>query len=121
MKYGWFLAGSVIFSALAQVLLKAGVNRATPLADVRVPWLATLLGMLASPMVVVGLLAYGAAAVLWLGALSRFPLSYAYPFVAFGFVLTMLASVLTLGETLNLSRVLGTLMIAGGAYLVGRS
>ena len=53
--------------------------------------------------------------------LARLPLSAAYPFVGVGFILTMVLGVVLLGETLNVTRVAGTVMIALGCVCVSRS
>ncbi len=120
MKYA-LLFGSVLFSAFAQVMMKIGVDHARSGAAESATWLGGSLAALLDWRVLLGLAAYGAAAVFWLGALARFPLSFAYPFVALGFVLTLFASAAILGEPVNATRVAGTLVIAFGAYLVGQS
>jgi drug/metabolite transporter (DMT)-like permease len=77
--------------------------------------------MLMSPMVILGLALYGVGALLWLFVLGRVPLSMAYPFVGLGFILTMLAGALVLGEHVTPLRIGGTLMIALGCVFVARS
>jgi drug/metabolite transporter (DMT)-like permease len=74
-----------------------------------------------SPLVVGGLVAYVLGAGLWLLVLSKADLSLVYPFVALGFILTMLFGGLILGEAIGASRIVGTLLIAAGAILVARS
>jgi uncharacterized membrane protein len=76
---------------------------------------------LLSPTVLTGLLLYGASAMLWLLVLSRSQLSYAYPFVSLGFVITSLFGWQILGESMSLARLLGTVMIIAGVVLVARS
>ena len=110
---------SVALSAGAQLLLKIG-TRLPEGAAARGP-AAELGGLLSSPLVLAGLATYGFGAILWLFVLARAPLSLAYPFVGLGFILTMLAGLLVLGEHLSAARVVGTLMIAGGCVLVARS
>jgi drug/metabolite transporter (DMT)-like permease len=78
-------------------------------------------GMLQSPLVLAGLGLYGIGAVLWLFVLARAPLSLAYPFVGLGFILTMLAGALYLGENVTPMRIAGTLLIAFGCVMVARS
>jgi len=53
--------------------------------------------------------------------LARAPLSLAYPFVGLGFIFTMLAGALVLGEQVTPVRIAGTLLIAAGCVLVARS
>jgi multidrug transporter EmrE-like cation transporter len=110
---------SVSLSALAQLALKMGTTAA---ASARTTGVGGELGGLAqSPMIVVGLGLYGVGALVWLFVLGRAPLSLAYPFVGMGFVLTMLAGAFWLGESLSVTRIAGTLLIATGCVLVARS
>jgi drug/metabolite transporter (DMT)-like permease len=111
------ILASVSLSALAQLALKLGVDGS---GDARAD-AGGLAAMLASPLVLGGLALYGVGAVVWLFVLGRAPLSLAYPFVGMGFILTASLGVLVLGETLNASRIAGTLLIALGCVLVARS
>ncbi len=107
---------SVSMSAIAQLLLKMGVQgvRAAGAFDAGRAYLF-------SPLVIAGFALYGLGAFVWLYVLSRVPLSAAYPFVGIGFVLTMMFGVLLLGESLNTARLLGTLLIVAGCVCVARS
>jgi drug/metabolite transporter (DMT)-like permease len=110
---------SVGLSALAQLSLKLGADAA---AAARTAGVGGEIGGLArSPLVLAGLGLYGLGALAWLFVLGRAPLSLAYPFVGLGFVLTMAAGALVLGEQVGAARFAGTLLIAGGCVLVARS
>ena len=109
---------SVAMSACAQLLLKVGVGAARA-AQGSVA--GSGLAYLTSPFVIAGLGLYGIGAIVWLYVLARLPLSAAYPFVGLGFILTMVLGGALLGETLNVARVAGTLLIALGCVCVSRS
>lgn len=113
------ILSSVTLSALAQLALKVGTAAAARGRTAGVG--GEMLGLAQSPMVLLGLGLYGVGAVLWLFVLGRVPLSLAYPFVGMGFVLTMLAGLFFLGESVGPARLVGTLLIAGGCVLVARS
>lgn len=110
---------SVSCSALAQILLKYGMaqpatQQALSSGDV---WLITrLIGTDLS--ILGGFFLYGFGAVIWLFVLAKLDVSVAYPFVAIGFILTMALGCLVFGEVLTLRKVMGTLIVAIGIYLV---
>lgn len=108
---------SVGLSAVAQVVMKAGVGAAavTPAAGIATTYLA----LLTSPRVLLGLVCYGVSALVWLRVLAMLDVSQAYPFVALGFVLTMALGFLWLGETPHPTRLLGAAFILAGVWLVG--
>jgi multidrug transporter EmrE-like cation transporter len=107
---------SVILSAGSQVLLKFGMT--TPavksvLENKESP-LSILLTIATSPAVLIGLLCFGLSAVVWLFVLAKIPLSSAYPFVALGIAITVVAGRFMFGEPISISKLIGV-----GAILVG--
>lgn len=111
------ILASVALSALAQLALKTGTAAAARSRGVG----GELVSLVQSPFVIAGLALYALGAVLWLFVLARAPLSLAYPFVGLGFIFTMLAGALVLGEQVTPVRIAGTLLIAAGCGLVARS
>jgi drug/metabolite transporter (DMT)-like permease len=117
-RFYLMVLASVGLSALAQLALKVGVDR-TRQATLGAG--GELAAMLTSPLVVAGLALYGLGAVLWLFVLARAPLSFAYPFVGAGFILTALLGAAVLGETVTPLRMAGIAFIVIGCTLVARS
>ena len=113
---------SVSLSAIAQLVLKLGMSGAgvqRVLAGNSL--VASLLAVATDGRVLLGLFLYGVGAVLWLWVLARTDLSFAYPFVGLGFILTMLFGFAFLGEPMGWARISGTLLIVGGVVLVSQS
>ncbi|WP_137918223.1 SMR family transporter [Hydrogenophaga sp. 2FB] len=104
----------VLLSSAAQIAMKRGMGAPNAAADVG----STYAHALTSPMVWLGLVLYGASAVLWLWVLSRLDVSMAYPLVSLGFVVTMALGVLWLGEPFSWLRVAGCTLIVVGVSLL---
>lgn len=68
-----------------------------------------------------GMVCYAASVCVWLAALSKAPVSTAYPMLSLGYVVVAGVSVLWLGETLSSAKVLGIALICVGVVLVSRS
>ena len=64
---------------------------------------------------------YGIASFLWVIALSKTDISRAYPFMSSGFVIVPILGFVLMGETLNLTFLLGTVLIVGGILVVSYS
>lgn len=113
---------SVTLAGVAQITLKSGVNRVT---DAQGGTLAiggdALKALLTSPLVLGGLVLFALSAVVWLFALSRASLSFAYPFAALGYVLIVAFSILVLHETVPPLRWLGVACIVVGIVLVAQT
>jgi multidrug transporter EmrE-like cation transporter len=100
----------VLLNAAAQLLLKAGTN-AMPLG----PRLAF------EPHILGGLACYAISVVVWVIALSRVPVSIAYPMLSIGYVVNAFAAWQLFGETLTPMRLGGIGLIIAGVFLVARS
>lgn len=112
---------SIALSVMAQFLLKTGMSGAAVKAMMAEPKSCmTLITILTDKYVLGGFLLYGLGAVAWLGVLSQWEVSKAYPLVGLGFVLTLPIAYL-LGEQVSLPRVIGVALICAGVFLVGRS
>lgn len=112
---------AVIFSVAGELLLKNGMNQVGLLSLRPDAFLGTMLRVLTTPSILVGFVCVGIAAVFWLSVLSRAPLSWAYPMLSLSYVLGVFAAAIFLKEPLNLSRILGVLIIVSGVALVYRS
>ena len=108
-SFGLVLFG-VLLNAAAQLLLKAGTN-AMPLG----PRLAL------EPHILGGLACYVISVVVWVVALSRVPVSIAYPMLSIGYVVNAALAWWLFGEQVNAQRWLGIAVIIIGVVLVARS
>lgn len=97
---------SAICGAIGQVFLKLGANGAVQVSsfiNVR------LLG---------GLALYGLSTVLWILALSKWPLTRVYPFTALTFVLVYVASAFVLREPVTMPVIMGAGLVLIGLVVI---
>jgi multidrug transporter EmrE-like cation transporter len=107
---------AVVTAATGQVMLKHGMQIASARAADSGGSLA--LRAATSPWVLLGLVVFGVSAIAWLAALSKVPLSVAYPFNAVGYLVILLASILVLHERANVLTWVGSVMVVSGLVLV---
>jgi len=105
-----YIALAVLLGTGAQLLLKAGTN-ATPVG----------VALALDPRILGGIACYAVSLVAWILALSRTPVSVAYPMVSLGFALNALLAWWLLGEALNVQRIACIAVIMLGVTLVARS
>ena len=120
LTFSLLLAG-VLLNAGAQLLLKAGTNRVGEFAftlDNVVPIGARLI---ASPPILAGLGCYVVSVMVWILALSRVPVSIAYPMLSIGYIVNAAAAWFLFGESLTAQKLVGIGFIIVGVYLVSRS
>lgn len=112
---------SILFSVLAQFSLKAGMSSESIKEILAQPFaLRTIFTILTNGYVFGGFMLYGLGAIVWLGVLSKWDVSKAYPLVGLGFVFTT-AIGFFLGEAVSMLRIFGVVFICLGVFLVGKS
>ena len=115
------ILASVAISALAQIALKYGMSSLAVQRSIKTGLPVEIVTNIASsPMVLLGMGLYFASMVIWLFVLSKVEVSYAYPFVALGFVFTALLGRLLFNDEFSIYKVIGTLLIVGGVVVMAR-
>ena len=111
---------SALTASFGQVAFKKGMSVVGGIhIQYNANWIFTFIKLCFTPFVLVGIFLYTVSTVLWLVALSRCALNFAYPFTAVTFVLVIVFSTLMLHEPLPTMRILGMAVIICGILIVG--
>ena len=112
---------SVALSALAQIALKYGMSSLTVQKSIKTGLPGDMvINIASSPMVILGIGLYFGSMLIWLFVLSKVDVSYAYPFVALGFVFTALLGRWVFHDEFSVSKIIGTLLIVCGVVVMAR-
>ena len=76
--------------------------------------------LLLNPWVLSSIVATFLAGVSWMLAMTRFEISYAYPFVSLNYVFILAASVLLFNECLTPQKIIGTVMVIVGIAVISK-
>ena len=120
-KYFIFILVTVCLNAASQILLKLGVAQAGQ-AEVSARSMFDVgLRAAQSPLVIAGLATMTLSMVTHLMSLSRFDVSFAFPFISLGYVIVAVYGYFVLGEQVTALRAAGIATIVLGAIMVARS
>jgi multidrug transporter EmrE-like cation transporter len=119
LSFGLILTG-VLLNAAAQLFLKAGTNTLGVISFSGADWFGQALRIGTNPHIIGGMFCYAFSLVVWIMALSRVPVSIAYPMLSIGYVVSAIAAFFLFGESLGPSRWMGIGFIVVGVYLVSR-
>ena len=117
----FFIFLTLAFTVYGQLVLKWQMGGVGPLPQGNLDKLGFLLQQFMNPWIFSGFVSAFIASLAWMAAMTRFDLNYAYPFMSLAFVIVMILGVLFLGETLNTSKVVGTLMVMAGLVVIARA
>jgi len=120
LTFSLLLTG-VLLNAGAQLLLKAGTNRIGEFAFSVENIVPIGMRVATSPPILAGLACYGVSVVVWILALSRVPVSVAYPLLSIGYIVNAIAAWYLFGESLGAQKLVGIAFIIAGVWLVARS
>ncbi len=111
----------VLLNATAQLLLKAGVRTMGTIQLGFASIAAAGWRLAFEPHILGGLACYVISVVVWILALSRVPVSMAYPMLSIGYVVNAIAARMLFGEVVSLTRLGGIGVIILGVFIVARS
>ena len=113
-----FLA--IVFTVYGQCIIKQQVNTVAsfPPGLKVIPFIIKFI--FTRPLVLSGFITAFLGSIAWIGALSKFELSYVYPFMSLNFVLVVLLSFWAFHEEVNLHKILGLIIICIGVLIVSR-
>jgi multidrug transporter EmrE-like cation transporter len=115
-----YIFGTIFFTVYGQLVTKWQVARAGafPVEATEKIWF--LLRLVLNPWVISSLAAAFLAFLSWMAAMTRFELSYAYPFMSLAYVLVLVLSAAFFHEAITVPKVVGMAFITVGIIIGSR-
>ena len=120
-RYIPLILAGVLLNSMAQLCLKHGMKTIGHFDFSLSNLLPVGMKVMASPALFLGMACYAVSIVVWLMVLSRVDVSYAYPMLSVGYIVTALAGRTMFGEVIGLTRLSGIFLICLGVLLITRS
>ena len=121
MKPIYLILISVGLAVTGQLFMKAGMSNYQMGEITLLNSIPQFLRIMFRPLVFIGFVFFLISSFFWLLALSKVPLSFAYPMVSISYVLILFFSWLIFRENVGPIRWLGAAVIIFGVYLISRS
>jgi multidrug transporter EmrE-like cation transporter len=109
-----YIFGCILFTVYGQLVLKWRMNMKGQLPIELSDKLFFMARLFLDPWLISGFAAAFVASLFWMAAMTKFEISFAYPFMSLSFVLVLILSIYIFGETFTWGKVLGLLLIAAG-------
>ncbi len=111
---------SIIFTVYSQVMIKWSLSRMGAGPEVFPDKFIFLFKAIFNPFVFSGFVAAFMGGLCWMAALTKFDISYAYPFMSLAFVLVTICSYFLLNESLSAYKLTGLLLIIAGIIVAAK-
>jgi len=116
----FYIFGTVVCTVYGQLILKWRIGNYGDLPDGFLDKLIFLTKLLFDPYIFSGFVAAMIASFFWMAAMTKFDVSYAYPFITAGLtLLTVVFAILLLGESLSIQKMVGVIFIVIGVSIMG--
>lgn len=115
-----YIAITIALTVFGQIAIKMQVAQAGALPETGADKLAFLLRLLLNPWIISAFGAAFLASVSWMGAMTKFQLSHAYPFMSLNFVIVLALSAWLFHEPMSLTRMAGVALICIGTVVAAQ-
>ena len=120
ISFGLIFTG-VMLNAAAQILMKTGTN-AIGYFEFSMENILPIGWKLATELhIVAALFCYALSVIIWILALSRVPVSIAFPMLSMAYVVNALAAYYLLGEPFSTTKLVGMGVIILGVIIISRA
>lgn len=116
-----YIFGTILFTVYGQLVLKWQMDQAGSLPVGIWDKFIFLLQQFLNPWVLSGFASAFLAALCWMAAMTKFNISYAYPFMSLSFVLVFLLSIMLFGDPVTVQKIVGLTLIIAGIVVTSQS
>jgi multidrug transporter EmrE-like cation transporter len=116
-----YVTGTVFFTVYGQLVLKWRINDVGSLPAGLIDKAVFLAYLLLDPWILSGFISAFVASFFWMATMTKFEISYAYPFMSSAFVFVFLFSVFLFDEQFTIHKVVGLSLIVAGIVITSRS
>ena len=111
---------TVLLTVYGQLIFKWQITLIGALPSSLSDKITFFLRLFLNPWIISSFLAAVVASLTWAAALTKFELSYAYPFTSLAFVLVFILSAIFFHETMSAPKIIGIVLIVIGVIVVSR-
>jgi len=112
----------IFAGAMGQICFKRGMSDMDKVNGIRdLLNFEMLFDIIINKYIIFGVFLYGFSFILWLGALSTLDLSYMYPLLSLGYLITAIFAFVFLKEDVSVIRWTGIILVVIGCFLISRS
>jgi drug/metabolite transporter (DMT)-like permease len=111
---------TVLATVYSQLIIRWQTSLAGPLPDNTIDIITYIANLLMKPWVLSGLFSTFIAGIAWMLAMTKFEISYAFPFVSLNYIIIMAAGFFLFGETISTLKIVGGMVVIIGIYIIAK-
>lgn len=115
-----YILATILFTVYSQLVIRGEVVKAGSLPPDVLGKISFVANLFLNPWVLSSMFATLLAGISWILAMSRFEISYAYPWIGLNFVLMLFFGSVLFGESISAAKIIGTLLVVAGILVIAR-
>lgn len=116
-----YIFGCLFFTVYGQIIMKWRIAKYGDLPSELLDKIYFLIKIVFDPYIFSGFVSAFVASLFWMAAMTKFDISYAYPFMSAAFVFVFILSVFLFGEPVTWHKIIGLILIISGIIITSRS
>ena len=116
-----YIFNTILFTVYGQIVLKWRMSSIDQLPEPFITKTLFLIKLIFDPWMFSGFIAAFMASLCWMAAMTKFDISFAYPFMSLAFVLVLILSVFLFKEPVSWQKIIGLILIISGIIVTSRS
>lgn len=117
----FYIFGTVFFTVYGQLIMKWRINGLGSMPAGFFEKISFLTHLLFDPWIFSGFISAFVASFFWMATMTKFEISFAYPFMSSAFVLVFLLSVILFQEAVTVQKIVGLVLIVAGIIVTSKS
>ena len=114
----FYIFGTILFTVYGQIILKWRISTMKlVLPEGTTDKVYVLVKLLFDPYILSGFVSAFIASLFWMGAMTKFEITQAYPFMSLAPALVFIIGILFLGEAFTIGKVIGLVLIVLGTII----
>lgn len=109
-----YIVGCILFTVYGQLVLKWRMNLKGQLPDGLTDKVTFMTQLFLDPWLLSGFASAFIASLFWMASMTKFELSFAYPFMSLSFLLVFFFSIVLFGEPFSWGKLIGLALVVGG-------
>lgn len=115
-----YILSTIFFTTYSQLIMRWQVGNTGGLDPGLEGKIFFIVKMLTNIWVLSGIAATFLAGISWMMAMTKFEISYAFPFVSLNYILILVAGFIVFGESFSAVKAVGTLLVIAGLITISR-
>jgi drug/metabolite transporter (DMT)-like permease len=111
---------TIVFTVYSQLILRWQVSEAGSAPADNLEKINYIFKLLLRPWVITGIVSTFMAGISWMLTMTKYEISYAYPFVSLNYIFILLFGIIMFNESMSFYKLVGSVLVVIGIVIIGK-